>query len=86
MMTMSEPEHDEQTCISAGELRGMGVAVPPDIPDCAWVPRSAIRIGPIEKSYVTEAGESRCTFGVDFVEPFRWISLDVMLEDRRSGR
>jgi hypothetical protein len=34
-------EYDEVTCITAAELRWMGIAVPEDTPDVAWIPRAA---------------------------------------------
>jgi hypothetical protein len=81
---MTEPEYDERTCITAGELRGMGCEIPSDIPDCGWVPRSALRFGELActsspDDCKTGVWKGRCM--VDVVEPFRWIELDVTIGD-----
>ena len=36
--------YDPKTCVQVGTLRDMGIAVPDDIPDCAWTPRDSMRM------------------------------------------
>lgn len=36
------PDYDPASCVTAGELRAMGCAVPEKVPDCAWVPKSMV--------------------------------------------
>lgn len=76
---MSE-EYDEVTCVTAGELRAMGLAVPASIPDVGWVPRSAVQITHgrprLDADGVTLHIESTVTFAV----PFRWVEAAVRVE------
>lgn len=73
-------DYDPQTCITAKEFRDMGVELPKNIPDFAWMER----IG-----YVIEIDDSRPASGnpetgqiliptqIRFTQPFRYISLTV---------
>lgn len=76
---MSEPEYDEATCITAGELRALGVAVPDDVPDCGWVRRSAMRFHVGEASMDRDAGRFSIGVVVELIEPFRWVSITLDL-------
>jgi hypothetical protein len=38
----SGPDYNPVTCITACELREIGLELPDEIPDCAWVPREAV--------------------------------------------
>ncbi len=77
---MTDHEYDEATCITAGELREAGMMhVLPHIPDCAWVPRSAVRV---ERTKVTMADDGTLTSTTCFevTEPFRWVDVKVKIE------
>lgn len=77
---MSEPEYDETTCITAGELRAAGVDVPSNIPDVGWVRRSSMVFG---ASTAKMEPDGRVYVGMPFTftEPFRWIVLSVEVKD-----
>jgi hypothetical protein len=61
------------TRISAGELRAIGLPIPDDVPDCAWIPRSAMLI---EVTEVTaENGILTTHLVTRFSEPFKWVSV-----------
>jgi hypothetical protein len=83
----TEPEYDEKTCITAGELRSMGVMVSKTIPDCGWIPRPAL-VGKVLPS--NEGTETRDpnTLNIDveysFTQPFRWLSVDLTVEKPRE--
>ena len=70
-----QDEYDEETCLTAGELRSIGCDIEEKIPDCAWVPRWSMRMGNVAVGEL-EKGNSRalpdCTFEISFTEPFRW--------------
>ncbi len=36
--------YDEAMCITAGQLRAVGITVPEKIPDYAWVPRRSVKL------------------------------------------
>ena len=38
------PKYDPATCITAGELRSMGMKIPDTVPDCGWIPRFGIKM------------------------------------------
>jgi len=73
---MDEPEYDEKTCITAGELRHIGIDIAKDIPDVAWIPRSSMIITDHEISYDKPDDDPDGTVtGVlhfQITEPFRW--------------
>lgn len=35
-------DYDEVTCITAGELRSMGINIAAEVPDVGWVKRSSV--------------------------------------------
>lgn len=39
---MTDNEYDSEKCVTAGELRQLGIPIPEGIPDVAWVPRTAL--------------------------------------------
>lgn len=72
--------YDSEKCITAGELRGMGLLIPEEVPDCGWIHRGAYKI---------EAGDVQLKddgygFGMDLkvtiTEPFRWVSVEAAFE------
>lgn len=78
---MSEPEYDEKTCVTAGELRARGVPVPEDIPDVAWVPRASLVVKTGEAKMGDEPGKIVLSLAVEFTAPFRWLELSCTIED-----
>ena len=72
-----EPEYDADTCVTAAELREMGITVPDDVPDCGWIPRHAIKYGEIGVDI--EGTTMVANVGVAISEPFRWINVTVDL-------
>ena len=61
--------------ISAGELRAAGYDIAEKIPDCAVIPRWAIRM---------KAGKARAEgdvlkmdLEVSFLMPFTWVTIDI---------
>lgn len=70
-------EYDPQTCIDAGQLRAMGLAVPADIPDCGWIPRRAMSAE--MKSMSADGNSIMMDMAITFAEPFRWVNLTVMV-------
>ncbi len=79
--TSAEPEYDDATCITAGELRASGANVATDIPDCAWVRRSAMRLGQfkVDRSTLTTGADATIKGSIDLhlTEPFRWIECTI---------
>lgn len=77
---MAGEEYDEKTCITAGELRGLGIRLPEDIPDVAWVPRIALVFKP-GKGRV-EGDKLLVDVGVEVLAPFRWVSVDLVIGEK----
>jgi len=73
--------YDPKFHITAGELRELGVSMPKNIPDEAWVPRYSMRID----DTVVEEGDRTDVFNITmtmhFTEPFRWFQMTVTVED-----
>lgn len=73
----------DDTPISAGWLRECGIPVPGSIPDCATVPRSAMRME------MTDSGIAGDTMTVGmkatFSEPFKWVEATVIVNDGHDG-
>ena len=67
------PEEDR---FYAAQLRDMGHHVDDDVPDCAWIPRWAIKFG--EPRVEAGDGQSlRVSVPVTFTEAFRWFELNL---------
>lgn len=77
-------EYNEDTCITAGDLRVAGLDVPEEIPDCAWIPRAAMRFGKV-RCNAGPCGELVLTSDVTFVEPFRWVKLTAEAREKNGG-
>jgi hypothetical protein len=81
----SDPDPDQAAIaaalpVTALELRTRGHAIPPEIPDVAWVPA-----GSIVTEYKTESignGRLNGVMTMRFTEPFRWT--EVTLTDNRK--
>jgi len=69
-------KYDEVTCITAKELRDSGLKVPKDVPDCAWVPRYAMKLELAPNSIKCNDQEMTATIQVAFTEPFKWVKRD----------
>lgn len=77
-------EYNEQICITAGELREMGVDVPDRIPDCVWIPRWSMRMdaeGQEPTAAECEQGILKAKVIITFTQPFQWVSVDFTLKD-----
>lgn len=72
-MSQAIPESQR---LSAGTLRGMGIAIPDEIPDCAWVPRDSVKMDTVAK------GETVAVV-LTFKEPWRWVEATVTLEGKK---
>lgn len=73
---MNTPEYDPRTCITAGELRAGGATIRDEVPDCAWVPRWAIRWEP-KASLADAPGTIAVDLRAILSEPFRWIEITI---------
>lgn len=74
------PDYDPDTCITAAELRAMGIEVHERVPDVGWVPRAAMRMSAEPAEHTPEdiaAGLLKMDMAITFTEPFRWIELNV---------
>lgn len=71
--------YDPATCVTAGGLRERGVAVRPEIPDAAWLPKSAVRLTTTQVP--GDDGEPVHMIDVEFSEPFRWSEADLVAAD-----
>jgi hypothetical protein len=78
---MRVKEYDPETCVTAAELRAMGVQLDATVPDCAWVPRSALKVGVGEARFDPE-DRSRILVPATLTleEPLRWIEVAVTVE------
>lgn len=68
--------------VTAGELRGLRVNIPAEVPDCAWVPRSALSFG----EPVTTLGEEmrmHTEIPITVDAPFRWEKLEEEAQEQR---
>lgn len=74
-MTIAIDEYDPFTCVTAGELRDMGLAVPQSIPDVAWVPRRSIEWGAGQGTFDEATSRLTATITARFTEPFRYIKI-----------
>jgi len=64
---------------TARELRWAGFPIPEDIPDVAYVPKSAVSLtlGEITVCAVTKS--ANVSWEVSFSEPFRWLTVDIYI-------
>jgi hypothetical protein len=65
--------YDPVTCVTAGELRSRGFPVPEDVPDCGWVPRTAVKTGVTDNYSMDPDGRFHTTIEVSYMEAFRWV-------------
>lgn len=69
-------KYDPETCLTAGELREVGVIVEESIPDNAWVPRACIEFEGVKVQKLEgDQNAMNATINVQLTEPFRWIEI-----------
>ena len=73
----------DETPISAGWLRECGIPIPKSIPDCATVPRSAMRMEMV--GYSAAGNTMTAQMKVTFSEAFKWVEATVLIDDGRDG-
>jgi hypothetical protein len=73
-------EFDPRYDLTAGELRAAGKVIDAKVPDCAWVPRHAMRMGEVHAEKGPGPRDVRVTWEVSFIEPFRWVEIEGHLE------
>lgn len=71
-------EYNSKTCITAGELRAIGVAIPAEVPDCGWVPRYSMTYG--GPQVTIDNRRIHCTAAIRFSVPFQWIEVTGRVE------
>lgn len=71
-------KYDSTICITAEELRDIGIEVPETIPDCAWVPRWALRFS-VGEVVAVDATRYTTNCRIGFAQPFRWVESEVTL-------
>jgi hypothetical protein len=62
--------YDPETCVTAGLLRSKGIPVTSDIPDHAWIPKTAVE--PIQKRENSDDGDPIYSLDIKFHAPFTW--------------
>ena len=62
--------------VTAQELRAKGAEIDPKIPDCAWVPRSAVSIGAPDAKIVSGT-ELVLVFPIKISAPFTWYEATI---------
>lgn len=79
MFDKKDQGFDARTCITAGALRQSGFTVPEVIPDCAWVPRSAIifHARADKEARISADGRIEMSIHLNLDQPFRWIAVRV---------
>lgn len=72
-------KYDPATCVTARELREIGLPIPEDIPDVAWCHRSALHVA---LNNVEDKGNGvvYLKFEMIFDQPLEWIQLDFTVE------
>ena len=63
--------------ISAGELRSMGLDIVDSIPDCATIPRWAMKTTVGEVSGDPEKNLLTVDFQIVFEQPFEWVTVKI---------
>jgi len=65
--------------VTAGELRALGMKVEAEVPDCAWVPRSAFRV--LSSRLTSLEGETgTISVSMTIGAPWRWVECDLVFE------
>ncbi len=75
-------EYDPHTCVTAGELRKIGMHIPDSIPDCAWVPRWSFEPGEVECGEPDgDQGRVDMRVTMRFNMPFQWVEGRFQVEE-----
>ena len=77
---LSIENYNPETCITAKEFRDMGVELPQNIPDWAWIGRTGYVVGIDDSRSVSgnpETGQITIHTRIRFTQSFRYISLTV---------
>lgn len=72
--------YDPDTCITAGELRGIGLDVPSSIPDCAWV-RKEGTYWDWGKHKLRIPGECSVFLNLRLLTSFKWVVDQMEVSD-----
>jgi hypothetical protein len=84
MAAETEEKYDPTTCVTAGELRAMGLKIPESIPDVGWLPTRAVLFG----APITKPGDDPnsiyVNLEVSFLEQFRWLTVTFTLEGEKK--
>lgn len=66
--------YDPVTCITAAEVREMGVVLSAEIPNFAWMPRTDVQLRPAGDPTYDEATKRITTpFVMRFLSQWRWV-------------
>jgi hypothetical protein len=72
------PCYDPHIHVTARDLRAQGAQLDEDIPDHAFVRRSAVRVlGPLTEWEMLDNGNWRCQMAAEILEGFTW-STDLI--------
>jgi hypothetical protein len=76
-------DYDPRTCVTARELRGIGMTLAETIPDCAWVPRDSILYSDPE---VVPGEPKAIAIGlkVTFTVPFQFIEVTFSIDEAKE--
>ena len=78
-------EYNPKTCVTAGELRAMGIPIPERVPDVGWIPRTAMRWTGAAPGATTEEEKAQgilnLSLEVRFTEPFQWIDVEFDVKE-----
>lgn len=66
--------------ITAGELRAMGMQIDARVPDCASVPRSALRFKDAQCRMGTKPGQMIARLSFELAAPFEWVEVSTIVE------
>lgn len=71
-----EQQYDPRRCITAAELRSVGVDVPNTIPNTAWIPKRSIVFSEVETDQYPVLVEAVVSMQIN--EPFRWVEEEAV--------
>jgi len=75
-------KYSKDTCVTAGELRDVGLNIDENIPDDAWVPRDSVELSEPVVSIVGATsldGMAYIPVHVSFSKPFKLTKKDALL-------
>ena len=82
VMVFAMEEYDAKICMTAREIRAMGIQVPERIPDVAWIYRSEFNFDLDSLQCWGDAedtGKVHMRIKACFSGPFRWVEFKVGL-------